>query len=375
MLHSDPLVFHVIPSLRMGGAERLAVELAARLPERGFRTRIVALFDRGALWEEARERNIPWAQILHSTRESRLDLVLGLGKKIFAEPSRRPAIVHTHLFGADFWSMVARDLYAARFFLRERRVPRARFVSTAHNVDRDDSSVRRLARRWAARRMDRVIAISKEVETYARRDLGVRARRTEIIPNGADFDRIRPRGSRPFNEVPRLITVGRLEPQKGHETLIRALADVPPPWRLDIAGTGSLERDLRELAERMHIASRVHFLGERRDVPGLLAASDLFLFPSRWEGMGLALLEAMAAGVPALASDLPAIREFAPARCLVRPDDPAAWSRAVSRALAASSELIARTPELESRVRRKYGINRMVDAYARTYESMLGARR
>jgi glycosyltransferase involved in cell wall biosynthesis len=367
----SPLVFHVIPSLRMGGAERLVVELAARLPDRGFRTRIVALFDRGALWREVRERNITWVQVMRSVRSSRPDLVLRLGKMFFAEPGRRPHIVHTHLFGADFWSVLARDLFSARFFLRERRVPRTRFISTAHNVDRDDSSVRRFARRWAARRMDRVIAISKEVETYARRDLGVPARRLEIIPNGADLDRIRPRGSRPFSDVPRFITVGRLEPQKGHDTLLRALAGVPPPWRLDIVGTGSLERDLRELAERMHIASRVHFLGERNDVPDLLAASDLFLFPSRWEGMGLALLEAMAAGVPALASDLPAIREFAPARSLVRPDDPAAWSRAVSRALAASSELIARAPELERRVRRAYGINRMVDAYAETYENMM----
>ncbi len=368
---NKPLVFHVIPSLRMGGAERLVLELCARLPEHGYRTKIIALFDGGALWQEVRDRNIRWTQTVPSVDASRLELLSRLKKTIYAEPGRRPDIVHAHLFGADFWSILAREFHEVHRMLHEKGVPPPAFVSTAHNIDHEDSSLRRFARRWAVRRMDRVIAISKDVRRYAMHDLRVKNDRIRIIPNGIDVDRIPLRGTRAFDATPRFITVGRLEPQKGHETLFRALKDVKPPWRLDVVGSGSLERDLKELAERMHIASRVHFLGERHDVGELLAASDLFLFPSHWEGMGLALLEAMAAGLPFLASDLPAIREFTTASRLVPPEDPLAWTEAVAKALASSKDLIKKAEDAVPRVRKKYGIDRMVGEYAKLYGALL----
>jgi glycosyltransferase involved in cell wall biosynthesis len=356
----------------MGGAERLVVELAARLPERGYRTKIIALFDGGALWKEVRDRNIRWVQTVPSVDASRIELLRQLKKTIFAEPGRRPAIVHTHLFGADFWSILARELHEGSRILYERRVPPPVFISTAHNIDHEDTSLRRFARRWAVRRMDKVIAISKDVKQYARHDLRVKENHIQVVTNGVDFDRIPSRGKRAFDGTPRFIVVGRLEPQKGHETLLRALKDVSPPWRLDIVGSGSLERELRELTEQMHIASRVHFLGERYDVGELLAASDMFLFPSHWEGMGLALLEAMAAGLPFLASDLPAIREFVSRPHLVAPEDPFAWTEAITKSLASSKDLIKKAGDTETRIRKKYGIDRMVDEYAKIYKGLIG---
>lgn len=372
-MNNEPLVLHVIPTLRRGGAERLALELCARLPAYGYRTKLASLFGGGSLWGEIRDRNIRWIELASSTHVHRASLLRRLLRVIYADPPRRPAIVHTHLFGGDVWSIAAKSLHRVGWgamFDASRMKPF--FISTAHNIDRDDTSARRAARRWVVRRMHRVIAISKEVGQYAEHDLGASPSRVQVIPNGINVDAIPfRRGIADSSHTPRFFMTGRLEPQKGHAILFRALADVPPPWTLDIAGTGSLERDLKELAEQLGISSRIRFLGERDDIPALLEAADLFVFPSQWEGMGLALLEAMAAGVPALASDLPSIREYAPASMLVAAHEPSAWTAAILRVMAdpalAAEEAMARS----TAIRARYTIDRMVRAYAAVYDDIL----
>jgi glycosyltransferase involved in cell wall biosynthesis len=363
-----PDIVHVIPTLGRGGAERVAIELAARLPMRGFQTRIVALFESGALWEELRHRDTRYTQILSSHAESRIELVRRLERRLFGEPDRRPDLIHTHLFGADAWVQTASALS------RVLRTGAARIpvVSTAHNVDRDDGAVRRALRAWAVRRMDHVVAISTAVRRYVHEDLRVDAKRITMIPNGIETEGIVMRSEEPFSETPRLITVGRLERQKGHDTLFRALAGVPPPWRLSVIGTGSQDRELKELAEELGIASRVYFLGDRSDVGGLLAEADLFLFPSRWEGMGLALIEAMAHGVPVLASDLPATRDYVPQDRLVAPEDPEAWAHAILASLS-DETLVGRALREGAAVREAYAVDRMVDRYAKLYRSVIRA--
>lgn len=373
-MNNKPLILHILPTLRRGGAERIAIELCARLPGQGFRTKLLTLFDGGTLWGEVRDRDIPWMQCLGSHAGSRIKLVRMLLKRIYEDVPRRPAIVHTHLFGGDLWTMAARTLHTAGWgMLHDRSTDRPVFVSTAHNIDRDDTALRRSARRWAARRENRIVAISKEVGEYVSRDLGVPRPRIDIIPNGIDIDAIPMREPSGPDAAPRLLVTGRLEPQKGHSMLFRALADVPPPWTLDLIGAGSQERELKELAERLGIASRVRFQGERDDASSWLVKADLFLFPSQWEGMGLALLEAMAARVPALASDLPSIREYAPKRMLVPADDVAAWTAAIRRMLEHHGSAVEDAAALSTQIRGRYTIDRMVRSYAALYRKLLQA--
>ncbi len=375
-MHESPLILHLIPTLALGGAERVVVELAARLPEEGFRTKVVALFEGGTFADDLRERDVRWAQILPSTSGSRIELISRLRGMMREESPRRPAIVHTHLFGGDFYGAIATQSIWAWGMGHPIRRPtpdarRPHLISTAHNIDRDDSSLRRIARRWAVRRMEKVVAISGAVARYAKRNLGVREDRILVIPNGVDTSAITSRGDRPFHDVPHLLIVGRLEKQKGHGALFDALAHVSPPWRLDVAGTGSLERDLRERAERLGIASRVRFLGVQRDVGALLADADLFCFPSQWEGMGLALVEALSAGVPVLASDLFATREIVPASRLVDPTSAKAWTKAIQETIKESSKAVTQAQKLEGTIRGKYGVERMVGSYAEMYRHLL----
>lgn len=362
-----PLITHVLPTLSPYGAERVAVELAARLPAHGFRTRLVVLFGEGPLSKELRERDIRWSPVLSRRTGSRVTLVQELRTKLFADLERTPSIIHTHLFGSDFWTSVTWGLER----LRGRAIKIPQFVSTAHNVDREDSTLRRLARRWSARRMDKVVAISDEVVRYTHEELGVSKQHIVTIPNGIDLVKTHARGGAPFRDVPRLLMVGRLEPQKGHETALRALAQVHAPWQLEIVGAGSLARELKEVCERVGIASRVHFLGERNDVPVLMAQADLLLFPSRWEGMAITLLEALAAGLPVIASDLPALRAFMPRESLLPSDDPEGWTRAITALLADPSSAVGRAQRLAPDIRKRYDVDIMVERYAKLYREMM----
>ena len=106
-MHDRPLILHVVPTLSLGGAERIVVELAARLPEEGFRTKLIALFGGGPLADELRRRDVRWTQILPSASGSRFELISRLRVILRDDPPRGPAIIHTHLFGADFYGAIA----------------------------------------------------------------------------------------------------------------------------------------------------------------------------------------------------------------------------------------------------------------------------
>lgn len=136
------------------------------------------------------------------------------------------------------------------------------------------------------------------------------------------------------------IMVATLEPHKDHETLLRAVPAIraaEPEFRLRLAGDGSLRGRLEELAGNLGLGGAVEFLGTRKDVPDLLGESDLFVFSTTLqEGLGSVLLEAMAAELPILASDVPACREMLAGGIhgtLVPPSDPAVWSEAIVRAI------------------------------------------
>lgn len=146
------------------------------------------------------------------------------------------------------------------------------------------------------------------LERYCGLPLGAR---TRLILNGIDLDRYAAIDRRP--SPGRILSFGRIDEHKGHRRLLRALSTVPGSWTLDIVGTGPTEMvaALEAEASRLGIRDRVHFLGRVSDdeLDALLAQSWLAAFPSEYEGFGLALVEALAAGASILASDIPAHRE------------------------------------------------------------------
>ena len=166
------------------------------------------------------------------------------------------------------------------------------------------------------------MACSNYVKTSYVRSLGLDASRVEVIYNSVDPAGLRSKPgvgiglsmdlALPENAFVYL-NVGRLDPQKNQRLLLRAFAGViraQPTAYLVIVGVGPLEAELRRLASDLGIGNRVLFAGRRSDIADLLSLADVFVFPSLFEGLGVALIEAMFAGLPCIVSDIEVFREF-----------------------------------------------------------------
>ena len=246
---------------------------------------------------------------------------------------------------------------------------------------------RRLALGAAARLSGAVVGVSAACATDLEETLRLRRGAVRVVPNGVPV----PRGERaPVRRElglgdadTLLVAVGNLYPVKGHIVLLRALALLAERGRASgltvaIAGRGREEAALRDFARQAGIEGRVRLLGYREDVGDILAAADIYAMPSLSEGLPLALLEAMAVGLPVIASRVGGIPEVVTDgedALLVPPGDPAALAAAIER-LAEDEALRA---QLGNSARRKaerdYTLDAMLDRYEAIYAAISGTRR
>ncbi|MEU5413177.1 glycosyltransferase family 4 protein [Streptomyces clavifer] len=236
--------------------------------------------------------------------------------------------------------------------------------------------------RFGARWSDRILCVS-ESERRAGERAGIAAR-WSVIHNGIDLGRFRPGGGAASAraslalldgvpaDAPLVVCVGRLSRQKGQDVLLRAW-DRPRARdaRLVLVGDGPYGDELRRTAP-----PGVLFAGATRDVRPWIHAADVLVLPSRWEGMALAPLEAMACGRPVLLSDVNGARESLPPghapHCLVPPEDPAALAAALSALLAdpALRAELGRTAERHTRA--AFDVTKTADEVLRLYRELVG---
>mgnify|MGYP000938640523 CR=1 FL=1 len=336
--------------LGRGGAERMAIDLARRLPKQGFIPRIAALGGGGSLEEEIRAAGLELTVGPATTdrRQTR-----AFSRRLLASLPNG-TIIHTHL-GADHWLGLA---------AKKAGFP---WLSTCHNDDRDDPWWKRRLKVWTWNRADRVVCVSETVRRFWQ-GRGLDARRTTVIPNGLELQRFTPKTRLTYHDTPLILTVGRLVPQKRQEWLLRALAPIRGPWKLEIVGDGPLRRPLEALADELGIRGRVSFRGVVGDVRPFFARADLFAFPSAWEGQGISLLEAAASGLPLLVSDRPAFREWlGESSAFFLPDEISAWTERLAHVLQHPEDAQARAWRAYEDVLRFAPIERMVEAYAACY--------
>ena len=168
------------------------------------------------------------------------------------------------------------------------------------------------------------------------------------------------------------MNIGRLVEQKRQAWLLRALAPIHRPWRLELIGDGPMRSSLEALADELGIRARVSFRGVLPDVRHELARADLFAFPSAWEGQGLAVLEAAASGVPLLISDLPVFHEWLSDYSAIFVNESLdAWTAAFERALHDSRAMQAQAWHAYEDVARVGDVETMVDAYIQAYEDLV----
>ncbi|MFH1620590.1 MAG: glycosyltransferase [Patescibacteria group bacterium] len=355
---SKPLVMQIVPTMNSGGAEKLIYELAKRLPEQGYDVITISMFGGGPLETDFIRDGLP----LKVFRRSGFFAIKTFFELKEFMAYEEPVLVHTHLFGADVFGRVA---------ARVLKVPV--IISTEHSINCDHGGFKRFVKKVLSKFTTVFISVSKEAKKYMTRVEGIQEGKIRVIENGIDLSKIKTRPPTPFHDKPRLITVGRLVRQKDQATLFKALSLVKRPWMLQIVGGGALEEQLRALAERLGIGAKIYWLGYRSDVPDLLANSDLFCFPSRWEGLGLAFMEAAAAGVPIIASDLPVFREILNSKqaVFVPAADVPAWSKAIDGILSDPMIAVRRAQEAIPIIARRFSIERMVKAYADLYRELI----
>lgn len=352
---SHPLVTHVLWRLHRGGAERMVFELARRLPQMGFRVRIVAAGGGGEMEADIRAAGIPLAVGPEVGPGSRGATIRFLHKEARAH---WPRIWHTHL-GGDIWG----GLVARKSHLHP-------WISTLHDLQ-TPAWPKSWLRGRALRAADHVVCISQAVEDHLKSTFK-RTKSTSIIRLGVDTSRLRRPGSS-TRRLQRFIIIGRLVPSKRVDVLLHALSLLREPWQVDILGEGPERARLEGWVAERGLRPRVRFLGSVADIYPYLFDADACLFASEDEGQGLVPLEAAGAGVPLLTSDLPTLRELFDddsAVFVAKDASPQAWAKVIEDTMH-DSTLLERAHHAQERVRDQCSIERMVREYAALYHALL----
>jgi glycosyltransferase involved in cell wall biosynthesis len=371
-------VLHLITSLERGGAENHLLALMTHANRADVEFETAVLCGEGELVPTFRAAGIP----VHLLRaRSRFD-PLALGRLVRLVRERRYDVIHSHLFRADIYGGLA---------VGQVGQPRPFLVSTRHNDDRFFlNPFIGIVHYLLSARQDLIIAISDHVAHFTiargvrhpgrvrRVYHGLRPPDTAVLERAGRRIREEELGVGPHEFL--VGNVGRLAPQKGQRHLIEAmplLLERVPTAHAVIAGGGDLEAYLRGLAEDLEVQQRVHVLGPRQDVPALMHALDVFAMPSIWEGFGLVLLEAMAAGKPIVASRTATIPEVVldgETGVLVPPGDAVALADALA-GLADAPDLARRLGEAgRERLQKHFSIEKMVGDTETLYRELLEER-
>jgi glycosyltransferase involved in cell wall biosynthesis len=349
-------VLHIHRIGGIGGSERHLLTLLPALAERGVDVRFLGLDDTSRAPDPFYEAlSVPFVRV-----PAPRDIDPRLALRVRRE-ARNVDLVHTHLVHADIYGALG-----AR-----------RLISTKHNDDPFRAGAFRFVERALVRRASRVIAITQALARFQVERVGLPAGKVEVIHYGQD-ELPAPWGSNLPTDVQSdtrvLLAVCRLEPQKGLDVAVRALPEIRarhPKAELVVLGEGPQRAELERLASELQVP--VHLLGRVPDVAAWLSRADLLVHPARWEGFGLALLEAMLASKPVVATNVSSIPEIVAdgeTGLLVAPDDPAALAAAVSRVL---DDPGSYGEQGRSRAKSQFSVARMTDHTLALYETALRA--
>ena len=350
-------VHHIINNveLKKGGAQRVVRQLHEGLRSQGIDSRLVALCDSiGSVTDSVSLENTSpyrWRAFTSTVQYIR-------------QHCSPDDIIHVHLFPALLYVSLAVKLLGWS----------GKLVCTEHNTHnrRRSHPVGKLIDRLIYPAYQQIYCISQGTVEALTAWMPSQENKLKVIENGVELT------CKKFVERAKknklvVVSAGRLHKQKNYETAIEAMAlllDLDVDYR--IAGIGEEESSLREFCTQLSLENRVTFYGYVANMSDFLEEADVFLMPSRWEGFGLAAVEAMNAGLPAIASDVAGIREIfdtpRPCGILVSPDSPSEVADAVRTLLDADSRRTMGEHAFERS--RFFSKERMTRGYQKAYEQL-----
>jgi glycosyltransferase involved in cell wall biosynthesis len=292
-----------ITDLDAGGAERALVQLVTRLDRARFEPVIFCISGEGELVRPLRDAGIS-VVCLGARKRHGVSVVWRLSRLL---AKLRPTILQTFLFHANI---------AGRLAGKAARVP---IIVSGIRVAEKRGSLRLWIDRATDWMVTQHVCVSQDVAAFSAARGGLPVSKIRVIPNGVDaqlFAEATPADLAPFG-IPAgsrtLLFIGRLDPQKGPFVLMAAARELLPrhnQLHVLLVGDGPLADNLLKWIAKENLSDRIHLAGRRNDVPSLLRSAEIFVLPSLWEGLPNVVLEAMAAGVPVVASRVEGISDL-----------------------------------------------------------------
>mgnify|MGYP001953982597 FL=1 len=297
-------VLHIIPTLSSGGAEKMLVDIVIEMKKRDIEVEVLVLSRQGDFYsKKIIEVGIPVHfgtvdKVYHPTH---IWTIIQFLKKDFD-------VIHAHLFAPQFFTAIAKKLTRKKVSL----------VTTEHNTHnrRRERKVFKILDNWMYHQYDQIIAITQGTKEELNRYLPNTREKTVVIENGIRLDQYE--NAKPIDKyelVPNykegdklILMVAAMREQKDHETVIRASKLLPSNYHILFVGDGERLDKVKKYAKE-YGSPNIHFLGRRSDVPSIMKSSDVFVLSSHWEGFGLVAVEAMAAGLPVIASNVLGLSE------------------------------------------------------------------
>lgn len=360
-------ILHVITSLRLGGAERLLTELLPRLQQMGHEVAVYVFLG----------INTPFADQL---RAAGVQVIMGPENRSVYDPRH----IHTLRQLMPNYDIVHAHISSPQLFVAIANIGcTTPLVTTEHNTTnrRRQHWYFRPLDHWMYRQYRQIICISPAVKEQLNTYLPTTSSNSIVIYNGIDLSRFK--NSHPADlkaivgNVPPtsffIIMVAAFRWEKDHATLIRAFQNLPANYHLLLVGADhyGLQAQSQQLAESLHLTPRVHFLGERTDVPSLLKAADVVVQSTHVDGFCLAAVEGMASCKPVIVSNVPGIREIVQNHGILFPPQDA---HALAKDIQQVCENKTYAAEVATRCQKRaedFDINRMAIGYNAVYQDIV----
>ncbi|MCB8950131.1 MAG: glycosyltransferase [Ardenticatenaceae bacterium] len=366
-------VMFLVDRLGRGGVAQVVTNVALALDRDKFEPVICVTRDKPAYGQDDLLRRAG-VTVIELKRSSRFQL--SVWKKLW-QSLAGVTILHTHLSGSNFWGRLWGTLRRVPIIITQEHAPAYEKEWYEHLVDRSLSPF-----------SDRIISVSEfDRQKYIELEK-IPPEKIETLYVGIDIDKFAAKVTRPFakhelglpTDKQIVSVVARLFPQKNHQGFLEALTQLPPEQLAEVhclfIGSGPLEAQLKSEVARLDLQETITFLGERTDVPQLLAASDMLVLPSHFECLPSVISEAMAAGCAVVATAVGGIPEMLEGVGwpLVPPGDVSALAEAITCVLelpeAERQRLVARGKEV---VQARFSKDQSVQKTQQLYERMLAA--